>query len=62
MLTTAIARQDGVRIWAYAPPSEPRGLTSHAWELAYCWVRSAALSMRVAFGVRLRRASRLQST
>ena len=38
---------DGVRIHRYAPPRQARGLPGFVWEFAYCWVRTALLSLRV---------------
>ena len=38
---------DGVRIHRYAPPAPATGVVSYAWEFAYCWMRTALLSLRV---------------
>lgn len=40
---------EGVHVHTYSPPSEPSGLITHAWELAYCWLRSTGISIRLAF-------------
>jgi len=37
----------GVDIHAYPPAPPARGLAGYAWEFAYSWVRTAALSVRV---------------
>ena len=42
---------DGVHLYKYAPPKEAEGVLGYAWEFGYCWLRTAALSVRV----RLRR-------
>ena len=36
---------DGIRILKYAPPPEAKGVVGFVWEFAYCWVRTAALSL-----------------
>ncbi len=43
------ARQhlDGVDIYKYAPPPTAKGLVGFAWEFAYCWVRTAVLTLKV---------------
>lgn len=43
------ARQhiDGVDIYKYKPAPETDGVLSFAWEFAYSWVRTAALSLKV---------------
>ncbi len=38
---------EGVRIHRYAPPRPAVGIAGYAWEFAYCWVRTAALSIRI---------------
>ena len=38
---------DGVDIYTYAPPPAARGLAGFAWEFAYCWVRTAVLTLTV---------------
>ncbi|WP_231945547.1 glycosyltransferase family 4 protein [Agrococcus carbonis] len=43
----AFRRLDGVDIHAYAPAPEAAGLVGYAWEFAYSWMRTAALSLRV---------------
>lgn len=40
-------RLDGVDIHRYPPPRAATGLASYAWEFAYCWLRTAALAMRI---------------
>lgn len=37
----------GVRIHRYRPPAAARGLAGYVWEFAYCWLRTALLSLRV---------------
>lgn len=37
----------GVRIHRYRPPAPATGFTSYVWEFAYCWLRTALLSLRV---------------
>ncbi|VEI01979.1 Glycogen synthase [Acidipropionibacterium jensenii] len=39
---------DGVRIYRYRPPREARGALGFAAEFAYCWLRTAILSVEVA--------------
>ena len=43
------ARQhiDGVDIYKYTPAPEATGLFGFAWEFAYCWIRTAWLSLTV---------------
>lgn len=38
---------EGVDIYKYAPPPAAKGLVGFAWEFAYCWVRTAALTLKV---------------
>jgi glycosyltransferase involved in cell wall biosynthesis len=38
---------DGVRIHRYRPPRPASGLATYAWEFAYCWLRTAALALRI---------------
>jgi len=38
---------DGVSIYKYAPPPEARGAIGYVFEFVYCWLRTAALSVRV---------------
>jgi glycosyltransferase involved in cell wall biosynthesis len=38
---------EGVRIHRYAPPRQADGLLGYAWEFGYCWLRTAALALRV---------------
>src|SRR5215213_7154847 len=40
---------DGVHIYKYRPPREARGLAGYANEFAYCWLRTALLSLAVWF-------------
>jgi len=40
-------RLDGVEIHRYPPPRAATGLASYAWEFAYCWLRTAALALRI---------------
>lgn len=40
-------RIDGVDIYKYRPAPETAGLASFAWEFAYSWARTAALSLKV---------------
>jgi glycosyltransferase involved in cell wall biosynthesis len=39
---------DGVSIHTYAPPRPAAGLLGLLWEFTYCWLRAAALSVKVA--------------
>jgi glycosyltransferase involved in cell wall biosynthesis len=39
---------DGVHIYSYAPPPAAKGVLGFVSEFAYCWLRTAILSMRVA--------------
>lgn len=43
------ARQhlEGVDIYKYAPPPAAKGLVGFAWEFAYCWIRTAVLTLKV---------------
>ncbi len=43
----SVREQDGVCVYAYAPPRQARGLWGYAWELAYCWARSAGHAIRL---------------
>jgi len=43
----AFREQDGVRVFAYPPPRQARGLWGYAWELAYCWLRSTGHAIRL---------------
>jgi glycosyltransferase involved in cell wall biosynthesis len=38
---------DGIAIYKYAPPPEASGAAGYVHEFAYCWLRSALLSVRV---------------
>ncbi|WP_116950087.1 glycosyltransferase family 4 protein [Jiangella endophytica] len=38
---------DGVDLYKYRPAPEAKGLLGFAWEFAYCWLRTAWLSLRV---------------
>ncbi|SDL79257.1 Glycosyltransferase involved in cell wall bisynthesis [Nonomuraea maritima] len=38
---------EGVHLYKYAPPRQAKGLAGYAWEFAYCWVRTALLSLKV---------------
>ncbi|WP_233158247.1 glycosyltransferase family 4 protein [Actinokineospora bangkokensis] len=38
---------DGVHLHKYAPPRQAEGALGFAWEFAYCWVRTALLSLKV---------------
>jgi glycosyltransferase involved in cell wall biosynthesis len=38
---------DGVAIYKYAPPPEATGAAGYVYEFAYCWLRTAVLSLRV---------------
>lgn len=38
---------EGVRIHRYAPPRPATGLATYVWEFAYCWLRTAGLSLRI---------------
>jgi glycosyltransferase involved in cell wall biosynthesis len=38
---------DGVRIHRYRPPAQAHGFAGFVWEFAYCWLRTALLSLRV---------------
>ncbi len=40
-------RLDDVEIHRYPPPRAATGLASYAWEFAYCWLRTAALALRI---------------
>lgn len=39
---------EGVRIHRYTPPPVAKGFAGYAGEFAYCWLRTAALSVKVA--------------
>lgn len=39
---------EGVRIHSYRPPADRRSTLGFAYEFAYCWLRSAGLTVRVA--------------
>lgn len=39
--------RDGIHIYRYPPAPPTRGFLSYAWEFAYCWLRTAWLSLRV---------------
>jgi len=41
---------DGVAIHRYDPPPPTKGAVSYLWEFTYCWLQTAWLSLRVAFG------------
>ncbi len=45
---SAYEELDGVHIYRYRQPPPTRGALSYLWEFAYCWVRTALLSFRVA--------------
>lgn len=36
---------EGVRLFKYPPPPQAGGMMSYAWEFAYCWTRTAILSV-----------------
>jgi glycosyltransferase involved in cell wall biosynthesis len=38
---------NGVRLYKYAPPPPARGVAGYMWEFAYCWLRTALLSVVV---------------
>ncbi|WP_331272919.1 glycosyltransferase family 4 protein [Motilibacter deserti] len=38
---------DGVHVHTYAPPPATSGALSYIWEFAYCWIRTALLSLYV---------------
>jgi len=38
---------EGVRIHRYSPPRPATGLFTYAWEFAYCWMRTAAIAVRL---------------
>jgi glycosyltransferase involved in cell wall biosynthesis len=38
---------EGVHLYKYRPPAQANGLAGYAWEFAYCWLRTAALSLSV---------------
>lgn len=38
---------EGVHLYKYAPPRQATGLAGYAREFAYCWVRTALLSLKV---------------
>ncbi len=44
---SAFEELDGVRIHRYAPPRPATGLATYVWEFAYCWIRTALLSLRI---------------
>ncbi len=44
----AFRRLEGVDIYTYAPPPQARGVLGFATEFAYCWLRAALLSLKVA--------------
>ena len=43
----AYAVLDGVHLYKYAPPEQADGLLGYAWEFVYCWLRTAALTLKV---------------
>ncbi|GAA3004209.1 glycosyltransferase family 4 protein [Actinokineospora diospyrosa] len=43
----AYAVLDGVHLYKYAPPKQADGVLGYAWEFVYCWLRTAALSLKV---------------
>ncbi|PPK64525.1 glycosyltransferase family 4 protein [Actinokineospora auranticolor] len=43
----AYAVLDGVHLYKYAPPKQAEGLAGYAWEFVYCWLRTAALTLKV---------------
>src|SRR5712691_4048259 len=43
----ARAELEGVRIWKYRPAPPTSGPLSYLYEFAYCWLRTAGLSLRV---------------
>src|SRR5690348_16642266 len=45
---SAYEELDGVHIYRYEPAPPTHGVLSYLWEFAYCWVRTALLSIRVA--------------
>lgn len=44
---------EGVRIHRYPPAPEARGVLGFAYEFAYCWLRTAAIALRVLAGGRV---------
>ncbi|WP_026425877.1 glycosyltransferase family 4 protein [Actinokineospora inagensis] len=38
---------DGVHLYKYEPPKQAEGLLGYAWEFVYCWLRTAALTLKV---------------
>lgn len=38
---------EGVHLYKYAPPPQAKGALGYASEFAYCWMRTAALSLKV---------------
>ena len=43
----AYAVLEGVHLYKYAPPRQADGLLGYAWEFLYCWLRTAALTLKV---------------
>ena len=43
----AFEELDGVRIHRYAPPKQANGMLGYAWEFGYCWLRTAAIALRI---------------
>jgi glycosyltransferase involved in cell wall biosynthesis len=39
---------NGIHIWRYPAPPATSGFLSYVWEFAYCWLRTAWLTLRVA--------------
>jgi len=38
---------NGIHIWRYPAPPATAGFLSYVWEFLYCWLRTAALALRV---------------
>ena len=43
---------EGIRTFKYAPPPQATGLITYAFEFAYCWIRTAWLTLRAGRGKR----------
>src|SRR6476620_8988988 len=40
---------NGVRIYKYPPPPPAEGVRGYVYEFLYCWLRTAALALKVLF-------------